>query len=79
MNYRIVVETERSGKKKYYVQKRVLWYFWAYLREGRAVSMYRYIIWHYKLEDAEQRIQSEVNAEYAKYQSKIVSREILNR
>ena len=27
-NYRIVVYTEKSGKQKYQVEKRVFWFFW---------------------------------------------------
>ena len=79
MDYRIIVETERSGKKRYYIQKRVWWYFWAYLRECRDISMYQYRIWFDELAEAEQKIQSDVNADYANSQSKIVSKEILNR
>jgi hypothetical protein len=79
MNYRIVVETEKSGKKSYYLQKRVMWYFWAYLRECRDISMYQYRVCFDDIQKAEQRIQADVNADYAKSQSKIVSREILNR
>jgi len=79
MDYRIIVETEKSGKKKYYVQKRFLWYFWAYLRECMDITMCRYIIYFTTLEDAEQRIQSEVNDAYERSQSKVIKREILQR
>ena len=44
MDYRIVIETEASGKKWYYVQRRYLFYFWRYLSEVRDISMYAYRI-----------------------------------
>lgn len=78
MAYRIMVETEKSGAKKYYVQKTFLWYFWAYLREVKDISMYRYIIYFHSLEDAEKRIQSEVNDNYARSQSKVIKREVVS-
>jgi len=31
MKYRIIIETEKSGKKWYYIQQRFLFYFWVYL------------------------------------------------
>jgi len=63
MKYRIVIETEASGKEWYYVQKRFLTYFWRYLREVGDMSMCAYKIGWNTLEEAEQHIQSEVNYE----------------
>lgn len=77
--YRIIIETEKSGKKWYYVQKSYLEYFWRYLTEIRDISMSAYRVGWNTLEEAEQYIQSEVNFEYRKSQEKIVKREILNR
>ncbi len=72
MNYRIIVETEESGKKWYYVQKRWAFFFWKYLREVRDMTMTAYRIEWDTLEKAEQRIQDEIN--YRK--KKIVKREV---
>jgi len=79
MDYRIIIETEASGKKWYYVQRRYLLYFWRYLREVRDISMYPYKIGWHTLEEADAHIQSDVNARYANDQKKIVKREHLIR
>lgn len=77
MNYRIVIKTEVSGNKKYYIQKRHLIYFWRYLREIRDISMYRYIISFDSLEEAKKCIQLYINDEYTRSQKKIVKCEYL--
>jgi hypothetical protein len=79
MSYRIVMETERSGKQWFYVQKTFMVYFWVYLREVRDMSMCAYRIGWETLEEAESYLQREVNYQYKKSQQKIISREILNR
>lgn len=79
MDYRIIIETDRAGRKSYYVKKRVLWYFWAYLREIKDISFYNYIVRFETLGEAERYIQGRVNADYEKYQRKIVKREVLSR
>lgn len=79
MDYRIIIETEASGKKWYYVQRCYLLNFWRYLREVRDMSMYAYKIGWYSLEEAEAHIQSDVNARYANDQNKIVKREYINK
>ena len=76
MDYRIIIETEASGKKWYYVQKRFAIYFWRYLSEVRDMSMAAYKIGWNTLEEAEQHIQNEVNYEYANNQKKIIKREV---
>lgn len=78
MNYRIVIETEASGKKWYYVQRRYLLYFWRYLREQRDISYAYKIGWH-SLEEAKAHIQSDVNTRYENDQKKIVKREYIIR
>lgn len=79
MNYRIIVETEKSGKKWYYVQRRYFFCFWLYLREVRDISMTAYKIGWHSLEEAESHIQSDVNSRYANDQKKIVKREYIIR
>ena len=79
MKYRIIIETEASGKKWYSVQKKYLFYFWRHLREVRDMSMHAYRIYWLTLEDAEAHIQSEVDNEYANNQKKIVKREYINK
>ena len=76
MDYRIVIETERSGKKWYCVQKRFLLYFWQYMREVRDITMYKYRRHFETMEEAERCIQDDVNYQYERNQSKIVKREI---
>ena len=79
MKYRIIVETEASGKKWYSVQKKYLFYFWRYLREVKDIGMYAYRIYWHTLEEAEAHIKSDVDNEYANNQKKIVKREYINK
>lgn len=79
MGYRIVIETEASGKKWYYVQRRYFGYFWRYFREVKDISMYAYKIGWNSLEEAEAHIQSDVNARCANDQKTIVKREYIIR
>jgi len=79
MKYRIIIETEASGKKWYSVQKKYLFYFWRYSREVIDMSMYAHkICWH-TLEEAEAHIQSDIDSEYKKNQKKIIKREYINK
>jgi hypothetical protein len=77
MKYRIVIETEASGKKWYYVQKRFLTYFWQYLSEVRDMSMSLRRVGFSTLEEAEEYLQYDVSSEYRKQQSRIVKREYI--
>lgn len=77
MNYRIVIKTEASGNKKYYIQKRHLIYFWCYLKEIRDISMCRYIVSCDSLEAAKKIIQLDINHNYIRSQKKIVKREYI--
>lgn len=79
MEYRIVIETQKDGKKWYYVQKSFMLYFWQYLTEVRGMDMRANRVGWNTLEEAEQHIQSEVDYKYAQSQKKIVKREILKR
>ncbi len=79
MDYRIIVETEKSGRKRYYIQKSFLWYFWIYLRECRDITMYRYRVWFDTLLEAEQEIQSAVNSDYERSQQRVIKREVYQR
>ena len=65
MKYRIIIETEASGKKWYYVQRRYLLYFWHYLREVRDITgcASPIVKWH-SLEEAEAHIQADYNSRY---------------
>lgn len=78
-NYRVVIETEASGKKWYYVQRRYLFCFWHYLREARDISMYAYKIGWHSLEEADSHIQSDINLRYEINQKKIIKREYINK
>lgn len=77
-DYRIVIETEASGKKWYYVQKRCLFFFWGYLREVRDVTMYKYRVGWPSIEEAETQIFSDMNTVYINNQNKIIKREYIN-
>lgn len=77
MDYRIIIETEASGKKWYYVQKRFLGnLFWRYLTKVYDISMYANKIRWNTLEEAENHIQNEVNRKYTQAQKKIVKRDV---
>jgi len=78
MKYRIVIETEASGKKWYYVQKRHLFYFWCYLKEIRDITMHPYKIGWRSLEEAENHIQTDIKNEYVNNQKKIIKREYVD-
>lgn len=79
MKYRIVIKTELSGKKWYYVQKRFLNYFWLYLNEIVDMSMSSSLIGFLTLEEAEQYVQHNIDYDYKKQQSKIVKKEYINK
>ena len=79
MDFRIVIETEKSGKKWYYVQKRNFFYIWCYLREVRDITMTPYKVGWRTLKEAEKHIQDYVDLEYAKSQKKIIRREYVNK
>lgn len=78
MKYRIVIETEASGKKWYYVQKLYLFYFWCYLTEVRDMSMRAARVGWHSLEEAEAHMQAEIDFAHRKAQQKIVKREYVN-
>jgi len=77
MEYRIIIETEMSGKKWFYVQRKWLGILWVYLGEVRDISMAIYTIVFDELKKAEEHIQSLIDAEYARRQSKIIKREVV--
>lgn len=77
MEYRIIIETEVSGKKWFYVQRKWFGVLWVYLGEVRDITMATYTIVFDELKKAEEHIQSLIDAEYAKRQSKIIKREVL--
>ncbi|WP_395652651.1 hypothetical protein [Brevundimonas sp.] len=79
MKYRIVIKTEVSGKKWYYVQKRFLTYFWIYLSEVRDMSMSIHSVGFSTLKVAEKYIQYNVDDDYKKQQQKIVKKEIYKK
>ena len=79
MDYRIIIETEKSGKKWYFVQRRFLLFFWLYATEVRDISMYAYKMCWETLEEADEYIQADVNYRYAQSQKEIVKKEVLFR
>jgi hypothetical protein len=65
-NYRIVVYTEKSGKQKYQVEQRFLWFFWRermFKRESQA--------------EAEEVVQYLVKCEQEEIDNKIVDKQVL--
>jgi len=76
MKYRIIIETELSGKKWYYIQKRFLIYFWSYLSEVRDISMSLYRVGFSTLEEAKECIQYHIDDDYKEQQRKIIKKEI---
>jgi hypothetical protein len=79
MKYRIVIKTEVSGKKWYYVQQRFLNYFWIYLSEIRDMSMSINSVGFSTLKEAEQYIEYHIDYDYKEQQRKIVKKEIYKK
>lgn len=79
MKYRIIIETETSGKKWYYVQHRFLIYFWMDLCEVRNMSMNLEKISFSTLKEAQEYLQYHLDNDYKKQQSKIIKREIYKK
>lgn len=73
MKYRILIETEKSGRQWYYVQTRWWRYFWRDQKSPRDLTMAKYRTAYASLEAAQQQIQQEVDAAYARERQKIVT------
>ena len=76
MRYRIIIETQANGTKSYFVQKKFL-FCWFYMREILDISMYRHRIIFDSIEKANLYIQSQIDFQINKAQSKIVKQEII--
>jgi hypothetical protein len=79
MKYRIIIETETSGKKWYYIQENFLFFFWRYLSEIRDMSMSLCRVGFSTLEEAQKYLQYNIDNDYKKQQSKIIKREIYKK
>jgi hypothetical protein len=79
MKYRIVIKTEVSGKKWYYVQKKFLFFFWIYLAEIRDMSMSLRSVGFSTLKEAKEYVQYHIDDDYKEQQSKIIKREIYKK
>jgi len=79
MKYRIIIETEKSGKKWYYVQQRFLFYFWISFTEVRDMSMHLQKIGFSTLNQAQEYLQYHLDNDYQKQQSKIIKKEIYKK
>jgi len=79
MKYRIVIKTEVSGKKCYYVQKKFLFFFWIYLAEIRDMSMSLHNVGFSTLNEAEEYMQYHIDDDNKEQQSKIIKREIYKK
>lgn len=79
--YRVVVETEESGHKFYYIQKRCCLFFWKYLKEYFYTSNFTWFSYRIpisSLEKAQQNIENLINEEKeSKIKIKIIKKEIL--
>ncbi len=75
MKYRIIIETERSGKKHYYIQK-FIFFWWSYLVQITDMSMAEYRVDFESLVKAENHIQSIINKEKEEFEKKIIKREV---
>ena len=67
-NYRIVVYTEKSGKQKYQVEKRVFWFFWV----GKMLAKRSQ-----SEAEAEEVVQYLVKCEQEEIDNKIVDKQVL--
>ena len=79
MKDRIIIETESSGKKWYYVQQKFLFFFWISLAEVRDMSMSIRSVGFSTLNEAEEYLQYNVDNDYQKQQGKIIKREIYKK
>ena len=77
INYRIVVEKEKSGTKWYSVQRRKWLFFWRYLDFHKESNTSGIKISFRTLEEADNHVQSDINIRYSESQKKIVSREYI--
>ena len=75
-NYRIKIETELSGKKWYYVQKRVMFVFWVYLTEVKDMSICDSRIGWATLEGAEKHLRKDIEYRKKLKEKKIIKNEI---
>ena len=76
MEYRIVVETQKSGKDLIFVQFKVFYLFWLYVTQTVSMEGHRQVISFTSLEDAENYITEKANKKYTQSQLKIVKQKI---
>ncbi|WP_395073799.1 hypothetical protein [Flavobacterium sp.] len=77
MKYRIIVKTEKSGIKKYYIQKKIFSVFWIYLKEYLDITMYKYRTWFHHSSQAKEKIEKLIYNDFRITQSKVIKTEIL--
>ena len=73
--YRIIIETEESGKKWYYFQYKFLNLFWLYHREIRDMSMSNNRVGYHSIEEVYQAIKYDIDHIKDKAKQKIVKRQ----
>lgn len=73
MKYRIIAETEKSGKINYYVQKRKWYLLWEFVVKNDKTNIRKFS----SIENAKFYIQQKKEEAEKLRQSKIVKREIL--
>lgn len=73
MKYRIIAETEKSGKVNYYVQKRKWYLLWEFVVKNDKTNIRKFS----SIENAKFYIQQKKEEAEKLRQSKIVKREIL--
>lgn len=77
MTYRIIKATEKSGQERYYIQKRVLWLFWAYTTE-LSTDTYTFVRFYFDTkEEAESDLKLLIEQNNLRKQRKIVKREVV--
>lgn len=77
MTYRIIKATEKSGQERYYIQKRVLGLFWAYLDIcDSPLTRYSKRVF-YSHVDAEKHLKYLIYRANSRKQEKIVKREVV--
>jgi hypothetical protein len=70
MKYRIIIETERSGKQWFYPQRKILFFYWDYFDEDEG---------YHTAEEAQQIIKNDIYRKQAKHEKKIIKREVYGK
>lgn len=78
MKYRIKVEKNRKGEKRYTPQKKYKFWFWEDFQEVRDITMQNYGLWYNTLKKAKQAIKDDIENKKQQQLNKISKRWYIN-